>query len=93
MILTQINRGHGFTAFHNRTTNPVLLSPAKQAILRAKEGNTAKCWGCAGDHSWYDRVLKKVVCPNGNNPDCIKKLIITILNFLRKGRRSTRSSN
>ena len=51
MISNQINGGHGFMAYQGGVTNPILLSPAEQAILRAKEGNTAKCWGCGGDHS------------------------------------------
>ena len=82
MISNQINGDYGFMAlqsgqtqnnYQGGNTNPVLLSPAEQAILRAKEGNTAKCWGCGGDHLWYDRVLKKVVCPHGNKTDCIQK--------------------
>ena len=93
MISSQINGGHGFMAlqggntqnnYQGGNTNPILLSPAEQAILRAKEGNTAKCWGCDGDHSWYDRVLKKVVCPNGNNPECIRKAANHHSEFLKK---------
>ena len=93
MISNQINGGHGFMTYQPGLTqmnyqggcnNPVLLSPAEQAILRAKEGNTAKCWGCGGDHSWYDRVLKKVVCPQGSNTDCIKNAANHHSDFLKK---------
>ena len=101
MISNQINGGHGFLAFQGgqqtqnnyqgRATNPVLLSPAEQAILRAKEGNTAKYWGCEGDHSWYDRVLKKVVYPNSNNPECINKAANHHSEFLKKRKKINES--
>ena len=73
MISNQINGGHGFMAFQGGQqtqnsyqggpTNPVLLSPAEQAILRAKEGNTAKCWGCEGDHLVRSSPQESCVSP------------------------------
>ena len=33
--------------YQGGSANPILLSPAEQSILRAKEGNTEKYWGCA----------------------------------------------
>jgi len=62
MISNQTNGSHGFMAYQGDGTqmnyqslnNSVLISPAEKAILKTKEGNKAACWGCGGDHSWYD---------------------------------------
>jgi hypothetical protein len=77
MIQRQLQNTHGF---FTDTSGQVCFSPAERTIQHYKKGenNTpdrkqVKCWGCGKDtHRWYDSVLKKVVCPDANNPVFIK---------------------
>ena len=51
------------------------------------------CWGCgSSEHRWYDKLTKRVVCPDGNNPVYIKNAA-TARDKLRQSRlnRSTQT--
>ena len=83
MIHHQLQNAHGFLT--TASGEKVLFSPAERTIQHYKKEQPynpnstqnyspkVMCWGCGGsDHRWYDRLTKKVVCPNGNNPTYIK---------------------
>eukprot|EP00978_Attheya_sp_CCMP212_P043667 scaffold288978_cov52-Attheya_sp.AAC.2 len=63
---------HGFLSF------PVFQSPAKKALVEHRTSNPKApydaskqerdCWGCRGNHTWWDRINKQVSCPNKDQP-------------------------
>jgi hypothetical protein len=85
MIQDQLKNSHGF--FTTASGEQVLFSPAERTIqyykkeenqLGAKSPPPAtprnfKCWGCGSPHHrWYDRIAKRITCPDGKNPAYIK---------------------
>jgi hypothetical protein len=52
------------------------VSQAEKTLGKYKDDKTRErtklnCWGCGGDHSWMRKG--KIVCPQGSNPQVIKK--------------------
>jgi hypothetical protein len=77
MIQRQLQNNHMFLT--NTQGESFNFSPAERTIKHYKQGEhnqekrQVKCWGCGKDtHRWYDSTLKKVVCPDANNPAYIK---------------------
>jgi hypothetical protein len=93
MIQTQLQNSHSFLT--NAEGQPVYLSPAEKTITHYKDSNgklppstgvkPVTCWGCGKNtHRWYDKVLKKVVCPDGTNPAYIKAAALAKKQFTQK---------
>ena len=64
---------HGFLSF------PVFQSPAERALAEHRASSSSPsgndtsrqdkvCWGCSGNHTWWDRIKKVVSCPNKDQP-------------------------
>jgi hypothetical protein len=63
---------HGFLSL------PVFQSPAEKALAENRTANERAphdpskqekdCWGCRGNHTWWDRINKLVSCPNKDKP-------------------------
>jgi hypothetical protein len=83
MIQNQLQSSHGF--FTNVKGEQLFFtSPAERTMQHYKKGDDENkksngtgyqtaCWGCKSTtHRWYDRIQKKVVCPEGNNPAYIR---------------------
>ena len=88
LIHSQMNGGHGFMTVPQGSGTSILSSAAERALQQAKDPKRRNtCWGCGGDHSWYDRVIKKVVCPRANNPDCIAKAKARHDEFIKTNKR------
>ena len=50
-----------------------------------------ECWGCGGNHSWWNNKLKKPACPNAHMPGVAEKAAAARKEFLAK--RKKRKSN
>lgn len=83
MIQNQLQSSHGF--FTNIQGEQMFFSsPAERTMQHYKKGEEDSrkpggtghqtiCWGCKKNtHLWYDKVQKKVICPDGNNPAYIR---------------------
>jgi hypothetical protein len=91
MIQTQLQNNHGFYA----NLGQAHFSPAERTMNHYKKDEfnpdfkrpSVVCWGCKKNtHRWYDKVLKKVVCPDGNNPAYIKAAALAKKEFNQKVR-------
>eukprot|EP00957_Ditylum_brightwellii_P001037 82375-Ditylum_brightwellii.AAC.1 len=47
----------------------VLNSAAEKTLQQHKTTNKLQCVGCSGNHRYYDKHIKEIVCPNANNPE------------------------
>lgn len=49
-------------------TPTVKLSVAEKATKNIKELNVPVCWGCGGQHSWWNTITKSINCPLKDDP-------------------------
>ena len=68
------------------------VSTAERAIKSYKETKVLNCWGCGGDHSWWNAQLKKVVCPQADDPKAQANAAAKFEEYKKKRESKTKTS-